>query len=86
MFVAYSHVRLWVCFTHVHAQYWSTQAFEPDAELPALWTGWACHSLFLLDGLPVPALKICEQINQLESTEDHDKAFFKISSALFRII
>lgn len=69
--------RLWVCFAHVHAHYWSIQDLAPDVELPALWDGWACHSLSLFDGLPVPALNICEQLNQLESPEDYDKPFFK---------
>lgn len=59
MFVANACVRLWVCFAHVHAQYWSIQNLEPDAELTALWAWWACHSLsFFFYGLPAPALKI----------------------------
>lgn len=77
MFVANARVRLWVCFAHVHAQFWSIQDLEPNAELPAFWDGCSCHSLSLFDGLPVPALKICKQINQLESAEDYDKTFFK---------
>lgn len=81
-FVTNAYGRLWVCFAHVHAQYWSVQDLEPDVELPALWDACACHSLSLFDGLPVPALKVCEQINQLESTEDYDKAFFKSHQCL----
>lgn len=77
MFVTNARGRLGVCFAHVYAQYWSIRDLDPDVELPALWDDCACHSLSLFDGLPVPALKICEQTNQLESTEDYDKAFFK---------
>lgn len=52
IFFAYAHVRLWVCFTHVHAQYWCIQDFEPDAELPALgWVGLPLLSSFLMDFL-----------------------------------
>lgn len=51
MFVTNARGRLWVCFAHVYAQYWSIQDLDPDVELSALWDGCACHSLFLMDFL-----------------------------------
>lgn len=77
MFVANACVRLWVCFAHVHAQYWSIQNLEPDAELTALWARWACHSLSFILWTSCTSPQNCEQINQLETTEDYDKTSFK---------
>jgi len=53
MFVAYAHVRLWVCFTHVHAQHWSIQDFETHAELNSClgWVGLPLVSSFCIDFL-----------------------------------
>lgn len=53
MFVAYAHVRLWVCFACVlQLSTGASRTLEPEAELPAPWAGWTRHSLCLFDGLP----------------------------------